>query len=196
VPSLALLYQFMSLPQDREKLRHILRNLSVRRGGQQFTLASGRKSDVYVDARVTTCRAEAIPLIGRLFLAKMSERGWHPAAVGGMSLGADPIVIAVARESLETSTPINAYLVRKEPKGHGMKRQIEGLSGQDPIDVVVVDDVSTTGDSTVKAIRASREAGLNVLGAICLVDREEGALQAIQTDLNCPFDRIFRLAEL
>jgi len=185
----------MSLPQDREKLRAILRQLSVRRG-QEFTLASGLKSDVYVDARVTTCRAEAMPLIGRLFLAKMSEHGWQPAAVGGMSLGADPIVIAVARESLETSSPINAFLVRKEPKGHGMKRQIEGLPGSDPIDVVVVDDVCTTGESTVKAIQASREAGLRVLGAICLVDREAGALQAIQTELCCPFDRVFRLSEL
>jgi orotate phosphoribosyltransferase len=185
----------MSLTQDREKLRGILQQLSVRRG-QEFTLASGRKSDVYVDARITTCRAEAMPLIGRLFLAKMSERGWRPAAIGGMSLGADPIVIAVARESVETEAHINAFLVRKEPKGHGMKRQIEGLPSVDPIDVVVVDDVCTTGDSTIKAIQACREAGLGVLGAICLVDREEGALQAIQSGLNCPFDRIFRLAEL
>jgi orotate phosphoribosyltransferase len=185
----------MTLDQDRTRLRQILTDISVRRG-QEFTLASGRKSKVYVDARVTTCRAEAMPLIGRLFLARMAERGWNPAAVGGMTMGADPIVIAVARESVEHASPINAFLVRKEPKGHGTRKQIEGLPDAGPLDVVIVDDVCTTGDSTIKAIQAAREGGLNVLGAICLVDREEGARQAIEDGLHCPFDRIFRLSEL
>jgi orotate phosphoribosyltransferase len=185
----------MSLESDRERLRRILSAVSVRRG-QDFLLASGKRSSVYCDARLTTCRAEAMPLIGRLFLDRMRQRGWRPAAVGGLTLGADPIVIAIARESLERDgAPVNAYLVRKEPKGHGMRRQIEGLSQQPPLDVVVVDDVCTTGDSTVRAIQASREAGLNVLGAVCLVDREEGAREAIEA-LGCPFDRIFTLAEL
>jgi orotate phosphoribosyltransferase len=85
--------------------------------------------------------------------------------------------------------------VRKEAKGHGTRKQIEGLSMTPPLDAVVVDDVCTTGDSTVKAIQASREAGLRVLGAICLVDREEGAREAMDA-LGCPFDRIFTLAEL
>ena len=183
-----------TLEQDRAALARILSAISVRRG-QEFVLASGRRSDVYCDARLTTCRAEAMPLIGRLFLAKIRERGWNPAAVGGMTLGADPIVIAVARESLEQPAPVNAFLVRKEAKGHGMRRQIEGLSQDPPLDVVIVDDVCTTGDSTIKAIQASREAGLTVLGAIGLVDREEGARQAIEA-LPCPFDRIFTLAEL
>ncbi len=187
--------EFAGLSEDRARLRDILVKLSVRRG-QEFTLASGRKSNVYVDARVTTCRAEAMPLIGRLFLAKIAERGWRPAAVGGLTMGADPIVIAVARESLEHGAPVNAYLVRKEAKGHGTRKQIEGLAETGPLDVVVVDDVCTTGDSTVKAIQASREAGLNVLGAICLVDREEGARESIEGALECPLDRIFTLADL
>jgi orotate phosphoribosyltransferase len=185
----------VSLEQDRDRLRSILTRISVRRG-QEFTLASGRKSDVYCDARVTTCRAEAMPLVGRLFLAKMSERGWRPRAVGGLTMGADPIVIAVARESLDQERVVDAFLVRKEAKGHGTRRQIEGLSEQGPLDVVIVDDVCTSGESTIRAIQASREAGLNVLGAICLVDREEGAREAIEGTLACPFDRIFRLAEL
>ena len=186
----------MSLETDRDRLRHILTTISVRRG-QEFVLASGRRSSVYVDARLTTCRAEAMPLIGRLFLARMRERGWRPAAVGGLTMGADPIVVAVARESLDDGgTPINAYLVRKEAKGHGMRKQIEGLVETGALDVVVVDDVCTTGDSTVKAIEASREAGLNVLGAICLVDREEGARENIEGVLACPFERIFTLPEL
>jgi orotate phosphoribosyltransferase len=138
-----------------------------------------------------------MPLIGRLFLEKIRERGWSPTVVGGMTLGADPIVAAVARESLDHwVSPINAFLVRKEAKGHGMRRQIEGLSEDPPLDAVIVDDVCTTGDSTIKAIQASREAGIRVLGAICLVDREEGAREAIEGGLGCPFDRIFTLAEL
>jgi orotate phosphoribosyltransferase len=185
----------MGLREDRERLAFVLRTYSVRRGGE-FKLASGRMSDVYCDARVTTCRAEAIPLVGRLFLDKMRERGWTPAAVGGMTMGADPIVIAIARESAESPRPVNAFLVRKEVKGHGLKKQIEGLSEAPPLDVVIVDDVCTTGDSTIKAIHAAREAGLNVLGAICLVDREEGAREAIEGELGCPFDRIFAIHEL
>ena len=159
-------------------------------------LASGKRSNVYCDARVTTCRAEAMPLIGRLFLDKMRERGWKPAAVGGLTMGADPIVIAVARESVETGTLINAFLVRKEAKGHGLRKQIEGLTEEPPLDVVIVDDVCTTGDSTIKAIQASREAGLNVLGAICLVDREEGARANLEGEHSCAFDRVFTISEL
>jgi orotate phosphoribosyltransferase len=137
-----------------------------------------------------------MPLIGRLFIAKMAERGWKPDAVGGLTMGADPIVIAVARQTIEQPPLINAFLVRKEPKGHGMKRQIEGLGDEAAgAAVVIVDDVCTTGDSTVKAIEASREAGLRVLGAICLVDRDEGAKERIE-GLGCPFERIFSLSEL
>jgi orotate phosphoribosyltransferase len=186
----------MSLTEDRAALAKILTHYSVRRDGE-YKLASGRTSDVYCDARVTTCRAAAMPLIGRLFLAKFAERCWQAQAVGGMSMGADPIVIAVARESAGTPAEMNAFLIRKEPKGHGLKRQIEGLSEEQAgSKVIIVDDTCTTGDSTIKAIQAVREAGLTVLGAVGLVDREEGARQAIEGGLGCPFDRIFRIAEL
>jgi orotate phosphoribosyltransferase len=185
----------MSLDQDREKLRQLLIQLSVRRG-EEFVLASGRRSNVYVDARLTSCRAEAMPLIGRVFLARMRERGWRPAAVGGLTSGADPIVVAIARESLEHGPPVNAFLVRKEAKKHGTQKRIEGLTESGPLDVVIVDDVCTTGGSTVKAIEASREAGFRVLGAICLVDREEGARENIEDALACPFDSVFKLRDL
>lgn len=184
----------MSLADDRARLRQLLTRYSVRRG--DFVLASGKRSDIYCDARVTTCRAEAMPLIGRLFLDAMSRRGWRPAAVGGLTLGADPIVIAVARESVEAGPLINAFLVRKEAKGHGLRRQIEGLADEPPLDVVIVDDVCTSGGSTVNAIQAAREAGFTVLGAICLVDREEGAQARIEGEHNCLFDRIFSISEL
>lgn len=185
----------MSLEQDRSQLRDILNQLSIRRG--DFVLASGQRSNIYIDARVTTCHARAMPLIGRLMLAKMAERGWKPKAVGGMTLGADPIVIAVAHASAGTPAEMDAFLVRKEAKGHGLRKQIEGLpEGTGAIDVVIVDDVCTTGDSTIKAIQAAREAGLNVLGAICLVNREQGAQAAIEDGLQCPLDQIFKMSEL
>lgn len=185
----------MSLADDRAALAAILSKYSVRRGGE-FKLASGRISDVYCDARVSTCRAAAMGPLGRLMLAKFAERGWQPQAVGGMSLGADPLVIAVAHASAGTAQETNAFLIRKEPKGHGLKRQIEGLvDEQAGSKVVILDDTCTTGDSTIKAIQVAREAGLEVLGAVCLVDREEGAREAIEA-IHCPFDRIYRIAEL
>jgi orotate phosphoribosyltransferase len=185
----------MDLERDRRRLAEILRQRSVRTG-EEFVLASGRRSSVYVDARTTTLYAEAMPLIGRLFLAKMRERKWRPGAVGGLTLGADPIVAAIARESLETGLPVNAFLVRKETKKHGLQKQIEGLIEKPPLDVVVVEDVATTGGSAAQAIAACREAGLDVLGVVALVDREEGAAEAIENDWQCPFDRIFRLRDL
>ena len=185
----------MSLEQDSQQLAEILKRVSVRRG-EEFVLASGRRSNVYVDARVTTLRAEAMPLIGRLFLAKMNERGWQPAAVGGLTMGADPVVAAIAHESLATSHTVNAFIVRKEAKKHGTQKRIEGLSEKGPIDVVVVEDVATTGGSAAKAIEACRAEGIRVLGAIALVDRAEGAAEAIEGEWKCPFDRIFRLSEL
>ena len=185
----------MGIQQDREKLREILSQRSVRRG-EEFVLASGRRSSVYVDARVTTLRAEAMPLIGRLFLAKMAERGWSPAAVGGLTMGADPVVAAIAHESLHGGRVVDAFIVRKEAKKHGAQKRIEGLTEQGPLNVVVVEDVATTGGSAAQAIEACRAAGMTVLGAIALVDREEGAAEQIEKVSGCPFDRIFRLSEL
>ncbi|MBM3736643.1 MAG: orotate phosphoribosyltransferase [Acidobacteria bacterium] len=184
----------MSLQEDRALVQGLLSTRSVKRG--DFVLASGKRSSIYCDARVTTCHARAMPAIGRLFLAKITELGWDPEAVGGLTMGADPIVMAVAHESALAGQPVNGFLVRKEAKGHGTKRQIEGLLEGEARRVVIVDDVCTTGDSTVKAIEASREAGFEVLGALCLVDREEGAEANIAGALNCPFGRIFRIAEL
>ncbi len=185
----------MALADDREALRKILRERSVRRG-REFTLASGKKSTVYVDARVTTLKAEAMPLIGRLFLAKMAERRWRPAAVGGLTMGADPVVAAIAHASAGTAEEVDAFIVRKEAKKHGMQRQIEGLGDREALDVVVVEDVATTGGSAAKAIEACRAAGMIVLGAIALVDREEGAAERIEGEMGCAFERVFRLSEL
>jgi orotate phosphoribosyltransferase len=178
---------------DRERLKHILRARSVRTG--DFVLASGQRSNLYVDVRLTACKAEAMPLIGRAFLEKMAARGWRPQAVGGLTMGADPIAMAIAHESVAAGNVIDAFVIRKEAKQHGMKRYVEGLPETAGIPVVIVDDVCSTGGSTVKAIERAREAGMNVLGALCLVDRKLGGREAM-TALGCPFDSVFEIDDL
>jgi orotate phosphoribosyltransferase len=180
-------------PRFRGELLQILRNRSVLRG--DFVLASGKRSNVYVDARLTTLHAPAMPLIGRVVLAKMIERGWIADAVGGLTMGADPIVVAVAREGLEYGYSIDGFLIRKEAKGHGRGRFVEGLQSGEGKTAVIVEDTSTTGGSTVQAIERARAFGFEVKGAISLVDREEGGREAIER-AGVGFDRVYTLAEL
>lgn len=180
--------------ENRELLGNLLRQRSVRVG--DFKLASGQRSDIYVDAKLTTCHSEAMPLVGKVFIEKMNQLGWHPSAVGGLTMGADPIAMAIARESLETGHKIDAFVVRKEPKQHGLEKYIEGLALTKGVPVVIIDDVCTTGGSTAKAIERAKDAGLEVVGALCLVDREMGAAQTIEAILGCQFDRIFTLKDL
>lgn len=181
-----------------DQLKKLILKYSLRHGDDDFNLVSGLSSKVYIDGKSVTCRAEGTKLVGRVFLDKIEELGWHPAAVGGLSIGADPIVIAIARESLERPCqPVNAFLVRKDAKKHGLHKFIEGMA--DPtqgLPVVIVDDVCTTGGSTAIAIDHARSEGMNVIGAICLVDREMGAAQKLMTELQCPFIGIFTLSEL
>jgi len=179
---------------ELSELKDILRRNSVRFG--TFTLVSGETSDVYVDCKLTTCSPNAMPLIGRAFLRKMHSRGWLPEAVGGLTLGADPIAFAIARESLSTEQLINAFIVRKEPKKHGMQRYIEGLDQTEGHRVVIIDDVCSKGGSTAQAIEQAKAAGMRVLGALCLVDREMGAAELIDHRFGCPLDSIFKLSDL
>ena len=114
-----------ALSADIAGLRDILQKKSVRFGN--FTLASGQTSNVYIDCRLTTCDPRAMPLIGRLFRDKMDEMKWFPDAVGGLTMGADPIAFATARESLDRPPIVDSFIVRKERKSHGMQRTVEGL---------------------------------------------------------------------
>jgi len=179
---------------ELEPLRKILLQESIRFGN--FKLASGNVSDVYVDGKLTTLRADAMPLIGRAFIRKMQSLGWKPESVGGLTVGADPIAFAIARESLDLGQRINAFIVRKEPKKHGMQRFIEGMETSEGRNVVIIDDVCTTGGSTGQAIEKAKAAGMNILGAICLVDREMGARDSLRQEHNCPLEYIFTLSDL
>ena len=164
---------------DHERLITLLAARSARRG--QFTLASGRVSTLYIDARMTTMSPEGLPLIGRLGLAEIGAAGWRPQSVGGLTLGADPISYAISYASSGSSTPLRAFTVRKATKSHGTGKLIEGPF--EPSDhVVVTEDVITTGSSALKAVEAIRAAGASVLGVLALVDREEGGREALERE--------------
>jgi len=150
---------------------------SARRG--IFTLASGRQSDLYIDARLTTMSPDGLATIGPLALARIRARGWHADAVGGLTLGADPVSYAIAHASALAGTPIRAFTVRKEAKTHGTGKVIEGPF-QAGDRVVVIEDVITTGGSALKAAEAIRAAGGVVVGVLAVVDREEGGREVIE----------------
>jgi orotate phosphoribosyltransferase len=154
----------MSTP--RQELLQLLAQKSFCLG--EFKLSSGGTSDYYIDCRTTTLDARGAQLVGQVFLEEMRAQGWHADAIGGLTMGADPIVVAVA----VTSGTLHGFLVRKAEKQHGTGQRIEGFR-EKGARVVVVDDVCTTGSSTVQAIEAAREYGFKVVGAMCLVEREE-----------------------
>lgn len=159
------------------RLLDLLAARSARRG--TFTLASGRQSDLYIDCRLTTMHPEGLSLIGPLGLQLVFEQGWRPDAVGGLTLGADPVSYAIAYASQLAGTPVRAFTVRKEAKTHGTGKLIEGAF--EPGDrVVVIEDVITTGGSALKAVEALRAAGARVLGVLAVVDREEGGREALE----------------
>jgi orotate phosphoribosyltransferase len=152
-------------------LLRLLHARSIRHG--EFTLASGARSTYYIDARPTTMSAEGLHLIGRLGLAALRARNWAPAGVGGLTMGADPVAYAVAMASRGQPPAVDAFSVRKEAKGHGTKKRVEGNFRAGDA-VVVVEDVITSGGSALQAIAAVEEEGGRVLGVLAVVDREQG----------------------
>jgi orotate phosphoribosyltransferase len=154
------------MPPARQKLLSMLAHKSFRLG--EFKLSSGGTSDYYIDCRTTTLDAKGSRLTGEVFLDEIRQRGWKPRAIGGLTMGADPIVVAVSVVSGE----VDGFLVRKAEKQHGTGQRLEGFR-EKGARVVIVDDVCTTGASTVQAIEASREFGFEIVGVMCLVEREE-----------------------
>jgi len=162
---------------DHAALVALLASRSTRRG--QFTLASGKTSTVYIDARLTTMSPDGLSLIGKIGLEMLRKTGWQIDAVGGLTLGADPISYAISYASASSPLPLRAFTVRKEAKVHGTGKLIEGPfnSGDH---VAVIEDVITTGGSALRAIDAIRKAHGIITGVLALVDREEGGREAIE----------------
>jgi orotate phosphoribosyltransferase len=170
----------------RQKLLSVLAHKSFRLG--EFKLSSGGTSDYYIDCRTTTLDSQGARLTGEVFLDEIKQRGWRAQAIGGLTMGADPIVVAVTVLSGE----LNGFLVRKAEKQHGTGQRIEGFR-EKGARVVIVDDVCTTGASTVQAIEAAREFGFEIVGAMCLVEREEakGRPNVEKAAAPAPFVSIF-----
>ena len=180
----------------RDDLKTMLLEKSVRTG--EFTLASGKTSDLYVDCRVTALDTRGAGWIGELgwdlVREKIESEGLEVDAIGGMTMGADPISLVVGMASTGHEKALQVFTVRKEPKGHGRGKQIEG-NFQEGNKVVVADDVITTGGTTLTTIDAIRKAGGEVVFCLVLVDREEGGREAIEAN-GVPVASIFTRSEL
>jgi orotate phosphoribosyltransferase len=170
----------------RQKLLSTLAHKSFRLG--EFKLSSGGTSDYYIDCRTTTLDAKGARLTGEVFVEEILQRAWKPRAIGGLTMGADPIVVAASVVSGE----LHGFLVRKAEKQHGTGQRIEGFH-EKGARVVIVDDVCTTGASTIQAIEAAREFGFEVVGVMCLVEREEagGRPNVEKAAAPAPFVSIF-----
>ncbi len=176
----------------KEALFKVLQERSFFRG--KVVLSSGKESDYYVDCKPTTLDPFGSYLVASLLcreIKKLRDQGVTIDAIGGMMIGADPIVGAVAALSYMQESPVNAFIVRKEAKAHGRIRLIEGNLPEGS-QVIILDDVVTTGSSTLKAIRAVEEQRCSVAKILCLVDREEGAAEAF---LGYDYEPLFRASE-
>ncbi len=171
----------------RARLVELVRKLAVVHG--RVTLSSGAQADYYVDLRRVTLQHEAAPLIGRLVRELTAD--WSYRAVGGLTLGADPVAAAVLHAP---GPPVDAFIVRKEAKQHGMQRRIEGpdVAG---LPVLAVEDTSTTGVSVLTAVAVLREAGADVVGVATVVDRDTGAREAVEA-AGLPYRAVLELGEL
>ena len=163
--------------RDRELLRTLVVDLAVVHG--RVTLSSGLEADHYVDLRRITLDARAAPLVGRVMLDLLRSNDIAADAVGGLTMGADPVAVAMLHAAAAAGRPLDAFVVRKEGKAHGLQRRIEGrdVAGRR---VVAVEDTSTTGGSVLTAVEALREAGAEVVAVAVIVDRDTGAREAVE----------------
>jgi orotate phosphoribosyltransferase len=172
---------------DRDELAELVRQLSVVHG--RVTLSSGKEADYYVDLRRATLHHRASALVGKLIRELTAD--WDYVAVGGLTLGADPVATAIMHAP---GRPIDAFIVRKSVKTHGLQRLIEGtdIAGQK---VLVVEDTSTTGNSALTAVHAARDVGAEIVGVATVVDRATGAAEAIEAE-GLPYRSALGLADL
>ncbi len=160
-------------PDPKQRLIELIRERAYRFSKEPvFCLSSGKMSNYYFNLKQVNYTPEGLHIVGRLVYEKIREEGLDPVAAGGLTLGADPIAMAVAMHSFEKGAPIEAFVIRKEPKAHGTGQQVEGnVRPGDP--VVILEDVVTTGGSTLKAIDAAERFGLRILAVVALLDRCE-----------------------
>jgi orotate phosphoribosyltransferase len=178
----------------REKLLKIIFEKSFRFDPDfGFKLASGAKSDVYIDVKKTVLSSEGMELVGRAVFEAIKDI--EVDGVGGLTLGADPIAYSAALVSTMNGKPLEAFVIRKETKKHGTMRWLEG-NLKEGARVVIIDDVITTGGSTIKAIERAKEAGLDVVLVLALVDREEGGRENIAEVCKAPFKAVFTKSDL
>jgi len=169
----------VDLPADYlARLKRRLREKSLFRG--EVKLSSGKTSNYYLDCRLTTLDPEGSVLAAHAILELLAEKHIRAEAIGGMTIGADPVVSAVVALSYLQGRPLRGFLVRKDRKEHGRQKLIEGLEAAAVRDVVIVDDVCTTGKSTLEAIAAAESEGMRVIAVISLVDREEGGSETLR----------------
>ncbi|MCK9228732.1 MAG: orotate phosphoribosyltransferase [Syntrophorhabdaceae bacterium] len=181
------------MTEDRAKLLKILKELSYEEG--EFTLVSGKKSSFYIDAKETTLNPEGMYLVGKLMYAMTREIPGIDA-VGGVSIGGDPLVSSVVLASYMNKDNLMGFLIRKEPKGHGTNQWIEGGKNlKKGMNVVILEDVVTTGGSSLKAIEAVEKGGYAVKGIIALLDRLDGGKEAIESR-GYIFKSIFNLKDV
>jgi len=163
----------------KDELKEIICELSYEE--REVTLASGRKSNFYFDGKQTTLHARGGLLVGQAFWEEVKKFEGPIDGVGGLTLGADPIATATSIAAQLDGSDVHAFIIRKEPKGHGTGQWLEGRKNlPSGSRVVIVEDVTTTGGSSMKAVERAEEEGLIVLGIVTLVDREEGAREAIE----------------
>ncbi len=182
-------------PTPREQLLQLIKDLAVVHGA--VTLASGKQADYYVDLRRVTLHHSAAPLVGHVLLDHLEESGYSTDdidAVGGLPMGADPVALALLHAAASRGQDLDAFVVRKEGKAHGLQRRIEGpdVAGRK---VIAVEDTSTTGGSVLTAVEALREAGAHVVAVAVIVDRDTGAKEKIEAE-GLPYFYLYGLDDL
>jgi orotate phosphoribosyltransferase len=179
-----------TLSPERDALAALIRDLAVVHG--RVKLASGQEADYYVDLRRVTLHAQAAPLVGRVMFDLVAD--WAFDAAGGLTMGADPVAVAMLHAAAAEGRALDAFVVRKQGKAHGLQRRIEGpdVAGRR---VVAVEDTSTTGGSVLTAVEALREAGADVVGVAVIVDRSTGAQETVE-EAGLPYRFAFGLADL
>ncbi len=180
----------VSLEKDRQKLFEILKKEAFFLG--KIILSSGKESDYYLDARRVTLKAQGAYLCAKIILDLIKDEEF--AAIGGPTLGADPLVGALGVLSFEANKPLNTFIIRKAPKPHGKQQQIEGPIIPDGATVILIDDVATTGKAFVESLDVLDKIGIKVKKCICIIDRNEGARQAVASR-GCDLVSIFKAEE-